>query len=115
MYYENVVFSISRVGALRWQSPGWACPHGEERSERYGDHRQERRAQRGQGHKESCTYCGLHVHAIVQLRRLTLWERFCRCHTTVGKTKCDWTKQSFEHKVLETVESGFAFSFFGGE
>ena len=64
-YYENVVFSISRVGALRWQPSGWACSHGEERSERYGDYRQERRAQCGEGHKESCAYCGLHVHTIV--------------------------------------------------
>jgi hypothetical protein len=38
-YNESVVFSISRVGALRWEPPSWACPHGEKRSEKYGDYR----------------------------------------------------------------------------
>ncbi len=38
-YYEGVVFTISRAGGLRWQRSRWACPHGEERGERYGDYR----------------------------------------------------------------------------
>ena len=38
-YNEGVVFSISRVGHLRWERPSWACPHGEERGEKYGDYR----------------------------------------------------------------------------
>ena len=65
-YNESVVFSISRVGRLHWQHSGWACPHGEERGEKYGDYREERGAQCGQGHKEGCAHCGLHVHAIVE-------------------------------------------------
>ena len=65
-YNESVVFSISRIGHLRWQRSSWACPHGEERGEKYGDYREERRAQCGEGHKESCPHCGLHVHAIVE-------------------------------------------------
>jgi hypothetical protein len=39
MYHENVVFSIFRVRGLRWQPASWACPHGEERGEKYGDYR----------------------------------------------------------------------------
>ena len=50
-YDESVVFSISRVGGLRWQRSGRACPHGEECSEKYGDYRQERRTQCGERHK----------------------------------------------------------------
>jgi hypothetical protein len=50
-YDESVVFSISRVGGLRWQPSSWACPHGEECSEKYGDYRQERRTQCGERHK----------------------------------------------------------------
>ena len=65
-YYEGVVFTISRARRLRRQRSRWACPHGEERDEKYGDYREERRAQRGEGHKESCAHCGLHVHAIVE-------------------------------------------------
>ena len=65
-YNESVVFSISRIGRLRWQRSSWACPHRKERGEKYGDYREERRAQCGEGHKESCAHCGLHVHAIVE-------------------------------------------------
>jgi hypothetical protein len=28
--HERIVFSISRVGVLRWQPSGWTCSHGEE-------------------------------------------------------------------------------------
>jgi hypothetical protein len=45
-YHESVIFNISRVRPLRWQCPqrsGWAYPHGEERGEKYGDYREERR------------------------------------------------------------------------
>jgi len=116
MYYENVVFSISRVGALRWQHPSWACPHREKRSEKYGDYCQERRAQCSEGHKESRAHCGVHVYAVIDFRRLRLPQCFCRRrHITVGRTKYDWTKHSFEHKLFETVESGFAFSFSGDD
>src|SRR6516164_7568901 len=45
-------------------------------------------AQCGKGHKESCAHCDLHVHAIVELRRLTVRHSFWRCHTPVGKPKC---------------------------
>ena len=38
-YNESVVFSISRIGGLRWQRLSWACPHREERGEKYGDYR----------------------------------------------------------------------------
>ena len=38
-YNESVVFSISRFGRLRWQRSSWACPHSEERGEKYGDYR----------------------------------------------------------------------------
>jgi hypothetical protein len=38
-YHESVVFIISRAGSLRWQRSSGACPHGEERSEKYGDYR----------------------------------------------------------------------------
>ena len=65
-YNEGVVFSISRVGRLRWQRSRWARPHGEERGEKFGDYREERRAQCGEGHKEGCAHCGLYVHAIVE-------------------------------------------------
>ena len=65
-YNESVVLSISRVGRLRWQRSRWARPHGEERGEKFGDYREERRAQCGEGHKEGCAHCGLHVHAIVE-------------------------------------------------
>ena len=67
-YDESVVFSISRAGGLRWQRSSWACPHGEERGEKYGDYREERCAQCGEGHKEGRPHCGLHVHAIVEAR-----------------------------------------------
>jgi len=74
-YNESVVFSISRIGRLRWQRSSWACPHRKERGERYGDYREERRAQCGEGHKESCAHCGLHVHAIVEnVIRLSMRE-----------------------------------------
>jgi len=65
-YNEGVVFTISRTRRLRWQRSRWARPHGEERGEKYGDYREERRAQCGEGHKEGCAHCGLYVHAIVQ-------------------------------------------------
>jgi hypothetical protein len=38
-YYEGVVFNISRAGGLRRQRSSGACPHGEERGEKYGDYR----------------------------------------------------------------------------
>ena len=65
-YNESVVFSISRARGLRWQRSSWACPHRKERGERYGNYREERRAQCGEGHKESCAHFALHVHAIVE-------------------------------------------------
>ena len=65
-YHESVVFYISRPGGLCRQHSSRACPHGEERGEEYGDYREERRAQCGEGHKEGCAHCGLHVHAIVE-------------------------------------------------
>jgi hypothetical protein len=70
-YNESVVFSISRVGRLRWQRSSWACSHGEERGERHGYYREERRAQCGKGHKESCAHRGSHGDAIVEL---TNWD-----------------------------------------
>jgi dTDP-4-dehydrorhamnose 3,5-epimerase-like enzyme len=45
-YHESVIFSISRARALHWQRSqrsSWACPHGEERGEKHGDYREERR------------------------------------------------------------------------
>ena len=81
-YHEGVVFSISRVGRLRWQRSRWARPHGEERGEKFGDYSEERRAQCGEGHKEGCAHCGLYVHAIVE-------TCFCGRHTTVDEMKCD--------------------------
>jgi hypothetical protein len=79
-YNESVVFSISRVRPLHWQRSQrsrWACPHGEERGEKHGDNREECRAQCGQGHKEGCAHCGLHVHAIVEAWWLRLRQCFC--------------------------------------
>ena len=43
-YNESVIFSISRVGRLRWQHSSRACSHGAERGEKHGDYREERRA-----------------------------------------------------------------------
>jgi len=38
-YNESVVSNISRVRHFRWERSGWACPHGEERGEKYDDYR----------------------------------------------------------------------------
>jgi hypothetical protein len=68
-YNESVVFSISRVEYLRWQHSkrsSWACPHGEKRGEKHGDYSEERRAQRGEGHKENCAHCGSQGDAIAE-------------------------------------------------
>jgi hypothetical protein len=43
-YNESVIFSISRIGCLRWQRSSRACPHGKKRGEKHGDYREERRA-----------------------------------------------------------------------
>ena len=75
-YNESVVFSISRIGRLRWQRSSRACPHREERGEKYGDYREERRAQCGEGHKKSGSHCGLRVHAIIETRCLRLRQCF---------------------------------------
>jgi hypothetical protein len=83
-YNESVVFTISRVGGLRWQPSGWACSHGEECSDKHGDYRQERRTQCDERHKQSCAHCGLYVYAIVELERLKV--QHC---LIVGKTNCD--------------------------
>ena len=76
-YDESVVLNISRVGGLRWQPSGWACPHGEERVEKHGDYREKRRAQRGERHKEGCAHCGLRVHAVIEFQGLRIRHYFC--------------------------------------
>ena len=65
-YDERVVFSISRIGALRGKSSGWACAHSQTRGEKHSDYREKRRAQRGEGHKKSRAHGGLRVHALIQ-------------------------------------------------
>ena len=64
-YNESVAFSISRAGGLRWQRASWACSHGEERGERHGDYREERGAQRCEGHAKSRSQGILYAHAII--------------------------------------------------
>jgi hypothetical protein len=86
MYNERVIFNISRVGSLRWQPSGWACPHSEARSEKYRDYRQERRAQRGEGHEESCAHRGLQSYAIIKFRRL----RFSTASEAVIRLAPNW-------------------------
>jgi hypothetical protein len=87
-YYESVIFSISRVGVMRWDPSSWACPHGEARGEKYSDYREERRAQRGQGHKESCAHRGLQPHAIVESTP-EIRCSFCDRHTTLPESNCN--------------------------
>jgi hypothetical protein len=99
-YHESVVFSISRVRPLHGQHSqraSWACPHGEERGEKHGDYREERRAQCGEGHKESGAHCGPQGDSIVEptnwdsqsfpFTRLSL-SRGANKLSTVSNTKC---------------------------
>ena len=68
-YYESVVFNISRARPLHWQRSqrsSWACSHGEERGEKHGYYREERRAQCRKGHQESGAHCGLQGDSIVE-------------------------------------------------
>jgi len=69
-YHESVIFSISRVWRLRWQSSSRACAHGEARGEKHGDYREERRAQCGEGHKKSRAHRGLRVYALIEFQHL---------------------------------------------
>jgi hypothetical protein len=69
-YDESVIFSISRVGCLRWQYSSWACAHGKARGEKHSDYCEERRAQCGEGHKKSRAHRGLRVHALIEFKHL---------------------------------------------
>ena len=89
MYHESVIFSISRVGALRGQSSGWARTHGEERGEKFRRYRQERRAQCGEGYEASGAHYDLHVHTVIECRAIETSAVFCSRHTIDGQTKCD--------------------------
>jgi hypothetical protein len=115
MYYENVVFSISRVGALRWQPPSWTCSHGEERGERYGYYRQERRAQCGQGHKESCAHCGLYVHAIAEFRRLVASAAFLLLSYGCRQDEVRLDETQFRTQSVGNCRIGFGLFVFEGE
>jgi hypothetical protein len=75
-YNENIVLSISRVRCLRWQRSSRTSADGEERDERRGHYRQERRAQCCEGHKKGCSHGGLHVHAIIEATLLNATELF---------------------------------------
>lgn len=115
MYYENVVFSISRVRALRWQSSGWAGSHGEERGERYGDYRQERRAQRGQGHQESCAHDGLHLHAIGEFRRVVTSAAFLPLSYGCRQDQERLDETPFRTQSVGNCRIGFRFFIFCGK
>lgn len=65
-YDEEVNFTISGVRDLRWCRSSKACSHSQACGERHGDYREERCAQYCEGYQESCAYCGLYLHSVIE-------------------------------------------------
>ncbi len=103
-YYESPIFSISRVGSLRWYSPGRSCVDSQTRGEKYRNYRQERRAHRGEGHKESCSHCRLQPYTVVELTP-EIRRPFLRCDCWRAELRLDETQ--FRTQTAPNCRIGF--------